>query len=466
MTITGCHEFRVTRDSDLWVDEEEVDDLLKALKGELPNRHYGDAVRLEVADTCPGEISDYLLDQFKLKADDLYRVDGPVNLYRLLALHRLVDRPDLKYPPHLPSVPAPFKRGSNPFDVLRRRDILLHLPYQSMAPVIELARAAAADPDVLAIKQTLYRTGASSPFVAALIDAARAGKEVTAVVELKARFDEAANIDLATRLQQAGVTVVYGVVSYKTHAKMLMIVRREAGQLRRYVHLGTGNYHAETARAYTDLGLLTSDRAIGEDVNTLFLQLTGIGRVKPLKKLIQAPFGLHKQVIARIDAEADAAARGKPARIIAKMNSLLDPEVIRALYRASQAGVEVDLIVRGICGLRAGVPGISDRIRVRSVVGRFLEHSRVWYFEHGGDPEVFASSADWMPRNFFSRVEVAFPIEDEDLRRRVVDECLMASLADNCESWLMNPDATWERQTPGDGQRLSVQAGLIDAYED
>lgn len=466
MKVTGCHQFRITRDSDLWVDEEEVDDLLKALKGELPNRNYGEAIRVEVADTCPDDISEFLLQQFKLKPHDLYRVNGSVNLHRLHALYTLVDRPELKYPVHLPSVTASHKRGANPFDVLRRRDILLHHPYQSLAPVIDLVRKAAHDPKVLAIKQTLYRTGSSSPFVEALIDAARAGKEVTAVVELKARFDEAANIDLATRLQQAGVTVVYGIVGFKTHAKMLLIVRREGQQIRRYVHLGTGNYHAETARAYTDIGLLTADREIGEDVHTLFAQLTGFGRARALNKLVQAPFHLHKKVLERIEWETRAAEAGKPARIIAKMNSLVDPEVIRALYRASQAGVQIDLIVRGICCLRPGIPGVSENISVRSIVGRFLEHSRIWYFQHGTSPLLYASSADWMPRNFFSRVEVAFPISEPDTARRVLDECLLTPLADNTCAWLLQPDGTWLRPNPGDAAPINAQEALRFQHED
>ena len=466
MKVTGCHQFRITRDSDLWVDEEEVDDLLKALKGELPNRNYGEAIRVEVANTCPDEVAEFLLAQFKLQPHDLYRVGGSVNLHRLYALYNLVDLPELKYPVHLPSVTASHKRGANPFDVLRRRDILLHHPYQSLAPVIDLVRKAAQDPKVLAIKQTLYRTGSTSPFVEALIEAARAGKEVTAVVELKARFDEAANIDLATRLQQAGVTVVYGIVGFKTHAKMLLIVRREGQQIRRYVHLGTGNYHAETARAYTDIGLLTADRDIAEDVHTLFSQLTGFGRAKSLNKLIQAPFHLHRKVIERIEWEAKAAEAGKPARIIAKMNSLVDPDVIRALYKASQAGVRVELIVRGICCLRPGVPGISDNITVRSIVGRFLEHSRIWYFQHGSSPVLLASSADWMPRNFFSRVEIAFPILEPEIARRVLDECLLTPLADNTCAWLLQSDGTWLRSEPGDEPAINAQEALRFQHED
>lgn len=464
MRATGCYQFRVTRNSDLFVDEEEVEDLLHALEGELPSRHFGDAVRLEVADNCPPEYVNFLLQQFRLGADDLYQVNGPVNLNRLLAICDLVDRPDLKYPPFIPSVPKRLAGGTDMFAAIRKGDILLHHPFESFAPVIDLIRQAAADPDVLAIKQTLYRTGIDSAITQALADAARAGKEVTVVVELRARFDEEANIHLATELQDAGAHVVYGVVGHKTHAKMLMIVRREGRQLRRYVHLGTGNYHAKTARAYTDYGLLTCDKVIGEDVHRLFHELTGLGRVTRLRKLIQAPFGLHKAMLALIAREAQHAREGKPAHIMAKLNALAEPQIIQALYEASRAGVKIDLIVRGICCLRPGIPGVSENIQVRSIVGRFLEHSRIYYFHNAGDPVVYCSSADWMDRNFFRRVEVAFPIEDAQLRDRIIRDGLLAYLADNCQAWLMQNDGSYKRLQPGHQKPRAAQLTLLQTH--
>jgi polyphosphate kinase len=461
MKTTGCYQFRVTRNSELFVDEEEVDDLLHALEGELPSRHYGDAVRLEVADNCPQQMAEYLLEEFGLGAEDLYRVNGPVNLNRLLALHELVERPDLKYPPYVPAVPQRLAGVQDFFAVIRRGDLLLHHPFESFAPVVELVRQAAVDPDVLAIKQTLYRTGLDSAIAHALIDAARAHKEVTVVIELRARFDEEANISLATELQNAGAHVVYGVVGYKAHAKMLMIVRREGSQIRRYVHLATGNYHARTARAYTDYGLLTCDRVIGEDVHKLFQQLTGLGRATKLKKLIQAPFGLHKATLALIAREAAHARAGKEARLLAKMNALTEPQIIQALYEASRAGVRIDLIVRGTCCLRPGVPGVSENIHVRSIVGRFLEHTRIFYFHNAGEPEVYCSSADWMDRNFFRRVEVCFPIEDGGLRARMIEEGLLTYLGDNCQAWVLQSDGNYRRLQPGAYKPRSAQLALL-----
>ena len=462
MSVNGCFQFRATRNSDLWVDEEEVDDLMRALKGELTGRNYGDAVRLEIAHTCPDDTTRFLLERLELDQSQLYRVNGPVNLHRLSALHELVDRPDLKYPPFAPRVPRRLESGgSDLFEVLRKGDLILHHPFDTFAPVLELVRQAAADPEVLAIKVTLYRTGADSPVVDALIEAARAGKEVTAVVELRARFDEAANISLATRLQQAGATVSYGVVGYKTHAKMLLVVRREGRRLRRYVHLGTGNYHAKTARVYTDIGLLSCNRQLGEDVHRLFLQLTGVGRVLRLGKLLQSPFTMQKTLLGLIEREAKAAAAGQPARILAKMNALSDRQVIRALYRASQAGVQIDLIVRGVCCLRPGVPGVSDRIRVRSIVGRFLEHSRVFAFHAGGEELVYCASADWMTRNLDRRVETCFPIEEPRLAERVRAECLDVYLEDNVQAWSLLPDGTFRRLKPGSQKPRAAQEILL-----
>lgn len=394
MEATGVYQFRVTRNSDLFVDEEEVDDLLRALEGELPSRRYGDAVRLEVAQDCPEELEAFLTAQFHLSADDLYRCNGPVNLMRLAAVPDLVDRPDLKYPGFMPAVPERIRRANDMFEAIAAGDILLHHPFESFAPVLEFLRQAAKDPQVLSIRQTLYRTGTQSAVVEALTDAASNGKEVAVVIELRARFDEAANIELANHLQSAGAQVIYGVVGHKTHAKMSMVIRREGRVLKRYVHLSTGNYHTRTARLYTDYGLFTCNEAVGNDVQKVFQQLTAMGRAGRLKMLLQSPFTLHKSMLDFIDAEAENARLGKPARVMAKMNSLVEPHVIQALYKASQAGVKVDLIVRGICALRPGVPSVSENIRVRSIVGRFLEHTRVFYFENNGEPKVYLSSAD------------------------------------------------------------------------
>jgi polyphosphate kinase len=466
MKVSGCYQFRLTRNSELWVEEEEVDDLLHALEGELTRRNFGDSVRLEVADNCPPEIRDILCEQFALSAMDVYQVNGPVNLYRLARLYDLIERPELKYPAFIPATPRAFSYGGDLFEALRRADVLLHHPFESFTPVLELLRQAAADPDVLAIKQTLYRTGADSPIVSALIDAARKGKEVTAVVELRARFDEAANIDLATRLQQAGANVLYGVVGYKAHAKLLHIVRREGKALRYYTHLGTGNYHVKTARQYTDFSFMTASRDIGEDVHKIFLQLTGLGRVSKLKKLLQSPFTLQKQLLELIGAEIEAAKAGRPARIAAKLNALSEPGIIRALYRASQAGVQVDLVVRGVCCLRPGIPGVSDNIRVRSIVGRFLEHARVYYFHADGKEELYCSSADWMNRNFFRRVEVAFPIEDAAMKKRVYDESIGVNLEDNAQAWLLQSDGTYRRAKPGSAKALVAQQTLLTKLAD
>jgi len=464
MEVNSCDQFRVTRNSDLWVEEEEVDDLMRALQGELPRRHYGDAVRLEVADSCTDEMVRRLLDLLKLGEDDAYRVNGLVNLHRMESIYEHAERPDLKFAPFLPGVPDRIERSSDLFETLRRGDILLHHPYQAFGPVIEFLRQAASDPNVLAIKQTLYRTGPESPVVDALIDAARAGKEVTVVVELRARFDEAANIALATRLQDAGANVAYGVVGFKAHSKMLMVVRREARRLRRYVHLGTGNYHTHTARVYTDIGLMTSDAAIGEDVHQLFVQLTGLGKVRKTKKVLHSPFTLASTMVDLIAAETENARAGKPARIVAKMNSLSEPLIIRALYEASCAGVEIDLIVRGLCCLRPGVPGVSENIRVRSVVGRFLEHSRVFYFLAGGDELVFAASADWMQRNFHRRVETCFPIEDRALAARVKQEALDVYLQDNVQAWECGQDGKYVRSSPGNAAPRKAQETLLELH--
>ncbi len=461
MNVTSCHQFRVTRNSDLWVEEEEVDDLLRAIKGELSARNFGDAVRLEVASDISDDVARFLLEKFELGPADLYRVNGPVNMHRLVAICELAARPELKYAPFVPSVPKRLAQSPDLFEAIRRGDLLLHHPFESFTPVLDLARSAATDPNVVAIKQTLYRTGADSPLADALLQAAKNGKEVTAVIELRARFDEAANIDLATRLQEAGAKVVYGIVAHKIHAKMMLVVRREGRRLRRYAHLGTGNYHAKTARAYTDVSLFTCDRDLCEDVHDLFQQMTGLGRVTRLRKLKQAPFHLQEDLLELIAFEAAQARRGRPARITAKMNALVDPRVIQALYTASRAGVQVDLIVRGICCLRPGIPGVSDNIRVRSIVGRFLEHARVFHFHHAGKDLTFASSADWMQRNFYSRVETCFPILDERLAARVRDETLETYLEDDTQAWVMDASGKYARARAHGGVRRSAQADLL-----
>lgn len=460
MTVLGCYQFRVTRNSDLFVDEEEVKDLRTSLKGELQQRHFGDAVRLEVADTCSEKMEAFLLQHFMLARRDLYRTPGIVNLVRLMQVPDWVARPDLSYPSFLPGVPKGLEKKRDVFAAIRKQDILLHHPFQSFNPVIQLLRAAADDPQVLAIKMTVYRTGTDSVLMEHLARAAQKGKEVTVVLELMARFDEEANITLANRLEEVGVHVVYGVFGYKTHAKMLMFVRREEGQLRRYVHLGTGNYHPRTTRFYTDFGLLTCNEEIGEDVAEVFKQLTGLGTATTLRHLWQAPFTLHPNVVAGIKAEAAAAAAGRKSRIIAKMNALLEPEVIEALYEASQAGVSIDLIIRGPCALKPGVAGLSDNIRVRSIVGRFLEHHRIFYFYADGEERMYLSSADWMDRNFFRRIEIAFPVLDPRLRRRVMREGLRAYIGDNAQSWDMLEDGRYRRRSSRSTRR-SAQALLL-----
>jgi len=461
MKVTGCYQFRVTRNSELLVDEEESGNLLNALKGELAGRKFGTAVRLEVPHHCSEEASSFLLEKLQLEPADLYRVMGPVNLHRLAALCDMVDRPDLKYPPFTPTVPARIAENPNLFDVIRKGDVLLHHPYESFEPVVNLVRQAAADPAVVAIRQTLYRTGSESPFLAALLDAARAGKEVTALVELRARFDEAANIELATRLQEAGANVLYGIVGYKAHAKALLIVRRERGRLRRYVHLGTGNYHARTARVYTDLSLLTCDRRFGTDLHKLFRQLTGLGRVRRMDRIVQSPFTLFETLVSLIEHEADEARARRRSHIVAKVNALVEPGLIQALYRASQAGVPIDLVVRGQCALRPGIPGVSETIRVRSIVGRFLEHSRVFHFFASGEERTYCASADWMARNLFGRVETCFPVDDPELRARVIDEGLSVHLRDDTQAWLLASDGTYRRAPRGDGEPFSSQADLL-----
>lgn len=465
MTVKGCYQFRVTRDTELSLDDEDAKDLRVALQGELSHRQFGDSVRLEVADSCPPDMVTFLLGQFGLGQEDLYQVNGIVNLVRLMQVPDLVDRPDLKFSPYTPSKPKELAKETDIFKAIRKQDILLHHPYQSFNPVIDFITQAAEDPDVLAIKQTFYRTSADSKLMMALIEAARSGKEVTVVVELFARFDEEANINWAAKLEDAGAHVVYGVVGHKTHAKMAMVVRREDGKLRRYVHLSTGNYHQRTAKLYTDFGLLTCNDMICKDVNDVFAQLTGLGKSNKLNHLWQSPFNLHSNLIKAINKEAEIARSGKKAGIIAKMNALLDSAVIRALYEASTAGVQIDLLVRGVCALKPGIPGVSENIRVRSIVGRFLEHTRIFYFHDDGEHQVYLSSADWMFRNFFKRIEVCFPILDPKVKRRVMKEGLEIYLKDNLNAWEMNSSGTYHLR-PKRGALLSAQQSLIEMFEE
>lgn len=443
MRILGFWLFRVTRNSELYIDEEEVANLLQAVENELHNRRRGDAVRLEVARDCPESVRQFLLTHLRLKREDLYIIDGPLNPARLMSLCDREDLPHLKDPPFTPQVAQVMRSHVSVFDVIRAGDVLLHHPYESFASVVDFLTQAAEDPRVLAIKQTLYRTGGDERIVGALMRAVRNGKQVTAVVELRARFDEANNVEWAKRLEEAGVLVVYGLVGFKIHSKVTLVVRRDEDGIRRYVHLGTGNYNPTTARAYTDLSLFTCNPDFGEDATNLFNLLTGICQYQPMRQLIVAPFALHQRMTELIEREAAHARRGLATRIVAKMNSLVDPRIIESLYSASQAGVRIDLIVRGTCCLRPGVPGLSENIQVRSIVDRFLEHSRVFYFENACQPEVFVGSADWMPRNFFRRIEVVFPIHDGRLRDRLVHEVLELALKDNVKARMLKPNGLY-----------------------
>jgi polyphosphate kinase len=470
--VVNYSQFRVTRDADLWIDEEEVKNLRQALEGELPQRQFGLAVRLEVAAGCPSHLATFLLQQFELQDFDLYRCEGPVNLARMSALIEEVDVDLLEYRPFLPGMPDGLRDASDLFATIRQHDILLHHPYQSFEPVVEFIRKAADDPDVIAIKQTVYRTGVNSVLMEALIEAARWGKEVTVVVELMARFDEEANINWAERLEQVGAQVVYGVFGLKTHAKLALLLRREKDatgtpRLQPYAHLGTGNYHPRTARLYTDFGLLTAHPEICADVEEVFLHITSLAKANKLKRLWLAPFTMHRHLLEAIRRETRHAREGKRARIVAKMNGLLEEAVIKALYAASQAGVSIDLIVRGACALRPGVKGVSDNIRVRSIVGRFLEHSRVWWFDNNGADDVYLASADWMGRNLFRRIEVAFPVLDPALKARVIDEGLKPYLGDSRDAWELDADASYARAMPRPrAQPSSAQVELLERMAD
>jgi polyphosphate kinase len=465
MEVLGCFQFRVTRNSDLFVDEEEIKNLRLSLQGELPQRHFGDAVRLEIADNCSPAIAELLLREFNLVPEDLYRVEGPVNLVRLIGIPDRVARDELKFPAFVPSVPGVLqKKGSDMFKVIRKNDILLHHPFQSFKPVIDFILQATSDPNVVAIKQTVYRTGVDSALMEALIGAAQRGKEVTVVVELLARFDEEANINWANRLEHVGAHVVYGVVGHKTHAKMLMVVRREDGELRRYVHLGTGNYHPRTAKFYTDFGLFSCNEKLCVDVNEVFGQLTSLGKARALNYLWQSPFTLHSEILRAIRNEIQLAKAGKRAHIIAKMNALLEPETINTLYEASQAGVKIDLIVRGVCALRPGVKDLSENIKVRSVIGRFLEHTRIFYFRNDLEHSVYLASADWMDRNFFRRIEVCFPVLEKKLKKRVIDEGLKIYLQDNSEAWDMDSTGHYRHKKPRRAKKICAQYDLLKQF--
>ena len=461
MEINGCYAFRLTRNSDLFLREEEVEDLAAAVQRELFTRHYGHVVRLEIDRKCPSTITEFLLQKYHLHHEDLYYCDGPVNLQRFLSAINKIDRPDLKYPPFTPQYPLFPRNKNNLFHILDEQDILLHHPFQSFEVVVDFVRQAAADPQVLAIKQTLYRTRFKSVIVQALVEAARSGKEVTAVIELRARFDEESNLKLANRLHEAGVLVLYGVVGFKTHAKMTLVVRRVHGNLKRYVHLGTGNYHEETATRYTDLGLLTAHPSITSDTQIIFQQLTGLGKNIKLKELCHAPFTLQKNLLQWIEQCRMTALAGKKAKIMMKINGITDLVMIQALYRASQAGVKIHLIVRSVCCLRPGIPGISDNIHLISIVGRFLEHHRVYYFAHDEEEHIYCSSADLMERNLYNRIEVMFPILDKECQKRIKQEVFKNYLKDNHDAWEMKKDGTFKPMRNG---TYSAQEKLLELY--
>ena len=463
--VLAFSQFRVTRDSDLDVDEDDMTNLRQALRSELTARHYGRAIRIEVVSTCPANLSDFLLSQFELPAAALYRVNGPVNLVRMNTLIDLAVAPRLRFAPHEPAWPMEqLPRGRRVMDSMAERDILIHQPFQSFDPVVQFLREAVDDPKVLAIRQTIYRTGTESVLMELLIEAARRGKEVLAVVELKARFDEEANINWAERLERVGVQVVYGIVGLKTHAKLLLVTRKEGRHLVRYAHLSTGNYNPKTARLYTDVGFLTTDPELTADADAVFLHLASLNPLQPPKRLLVAPMNLQSTLIAQLQRVAQAARDGRPARFVGKFNALTDPALIDALVAAGQAGADIDLIVRGACMLPPGRPGQTERIRVRSVVGRFLEHTRVLYFRWGEserDEVLYLSSADWMSRNMLRRIEIAWPVRDPALRQRVIDECLVPYLHDGRDAWQLDTHGHWQRV--GD-QGVSAQQALLQRH--
>ncbi len=462
--VGECHAFRVTRDADIEIREDEAGDLLQTMERELRKRRFGHGVRLEVSSTMPGEMVRYLASSIGLTADDVYTIDGPLSVPDLMGLYDL-PKAALKDRPFMPSIAAPFQTGEPMFDVISRQDVLVHHPYNSFSSVVDFISSAAVDPDVLAIKMTLYRTGTRSPIVQALMEASEQGKQVAVLVELKARFDEENNIEWARRLERAGVHVVYGLLGLKTHSKVALVVRRERGTLRRYVHIGTGNYNPATARLYTDLGLFTTNQKIGADVTDLFNYLTGFSRQTEYRKLLVAPVNMRERMTELIEREIEHHKQGRPARIITKINSLTDTKVIRALYEASQAGVPIDLIVRGVCTLRPGVPGLSHTITVTSIVGRFLEHSRIYYFQNGGEDDMYIGSADWMMRNLDRRVEVITPIEDPNLKKHLKEEVLDVCLNDNSKARRLMVDGKYERVRPAVGEeKIDAQAYFRKLY--
>ena len=461
LEVSGCYQFRVTRNSNLYVDDEEVNDLVLALEGQLEASRYGAAVRLEIGHECPDDLQEFLLDHFQLHRDDMYLVEGPVNLNRLATICDIETQTELLYPAFTQGMPEELLGHENIFSLLAKKNVLLHHPYHSFAPTIDFIKSAATDDDVLAIKMTLYRTGPDSPIVDHLVTAARSDKEVTVIIELMARFDEAANIGLANRLQEAGAHVVYGLVGFKTHSKMTLVVRRENHRLVRYVHLGTGNYHHTTSHVYTDYGYMSSSRRLGEDVHKVFMQLTSLTEARGLTRMLTSPFTLYDALIEKIQREADIASAGGEGRIIAKVNSLSEPGLVDALYEASAAGVSIDLIVRGICTLRPGVPGLSENIRVRSIIGRFLEHSRVYFFANEENGEFYCSSADWMERNLFRRNESCFEIRQKAMKVQIKHD-LELFLADNCQAWILHGDGSYERLSPGDEPRVSAQETFLE----
>ena len=464
MTVKGCHQFRVTRNSDFLVDND-AKDLLHAVEGELLMRNYGDEVRLEIDENCPEKTVLFLQERFSIDAGRIFHAKGPVNLARLQEIYRLIDRPELKFSAFQSHITTALGRQKNIFDAIKKQDILLHHPYESFRPVVEFIRQSAQDPHVLAIKQTLYRAGSDSPIVAALIKAATAGKSVTVVIELRARFDEKENIELAAKLQEAAVHVVYGVVGYKTHAKMCLVLRREGKTLRNYMHLGTGNYHPKTARLYTDYGLFSCNKELGEDIQRIFVQLTSLGKVSKLHKLLQSPFTLHKGLISKIEREIQHKKQGKPAKIIIKVNAVVEEELIQKLYQASQAGVDIRLIIRGVCVLKPNIKGVSENIEVRSIIGRFLEHTRVYAFYNNDEWDVFASSADLMGRNMFWRVETCFPIEHKKLKNRILSD-LDFYLMDNSQAWLLQSDGSYiKAQAVEDEPVFSAQGELLKLFK-
>lgn len=464
MRATELNAFRVTRDADIEIREDEANDLLQAVERELRKRRFGTAVRLEVAASMPGEMVRYLASSLRLNADDVYTIDGPLNMPDLMSLYKL-DHPGLKDRPLTSPPPAAFRTEESIFDVIKRHDVLVHHPYNSFSPVIDFISAAANDPDVQAIKMTLYRTGPDSPVVKALMEACEKGKQVAVLVELKARFDEESNIEWARRLERVGVHVVYGLIGLKTHCKLALVVRREGDTLRRYVHIGTGNYNPTTARIYTDIGLFTAEQQFGADATELFNYLTGYSKQIQYRQLLVAPVSLREQVAALIEREVEIHQNGRPARIIAKINSLTDTKIVRALYEASQEGVPIDLLVRGVCALRPGVPGLSDTIRVTSIVGRFLEHSRIFYFMNGGEEDIYIGSADWMQRNLDRRVELLAPIRDPRLKKHLKEEVLDICLSDNVKARRLQPDGSYERVRPAEGEpKIDSQNHFVHYY--